>query len=601
MRKTLLIVLMMAGMAAYAAEPGQTCRTAIPLTKDFTQAITKTGTEVWYSAWTFDLPLSVSFVPDEGMSMPAPEVEMDFSCTSGYYEDSILCSLFCKTSGSSGLDMKMPYKQTLEKKDGKYTLSLGKRYRDLLLQMGISYNLKVVVKVKYNCTGKLTMNPDAFTDCMDGPQFMRFGDTVKVAAKDKETHVIIPYLQWQEDTVVYTWKGTTPCTMAVANDCDFDPTDNNNDDIIQYVPDIMPGTSVKALATDIYKWVHNPEFPNQAGMYFAKFYSEEPGEMKITKAPQAKPRANATLMRYGSTYALDANSSAVFAIPDSWTKDTKFTTPTAHVFTMLMDTTPKFNSDIKKEYSFNRIEEGHWKGLTASDLNYFWSKTNEKYVYVKFVCTESTTVTPDYWTPSNCDNATLLPHSTSQTITVTKGAGSPTYRIYYEDWLGADINFSFEPTNAACEIYLYDSCEYFSQARANWKSLENGRLKMNPTAAVSESNLSSWAERIKKAGKEGYLYMHFFHNVNLGGQVTITSEAPAEVDPEYPSATIAAECVGQTVVVKVTKAQTITVKDASSVTKDTWGAEPGVDHTLSLPSGTYTVIGETEQIEITLP
>jgi len=593
MKKTLLLVLVgMVSMAMVAAELGQTCRTAIPLTKDYTETITKTGIERWYSAMTFDLPLSVSFVPDGGMSQPAPEVEMDFSCISGYYEDSILCSLFCKTSGSSGLDMKMPYKQTLEKGKTAYTLSLGKRYRDLLLQMGISYNLQVVVKVKYNCTGKLTMNPDAFTDCMDGPQFVRLGDTVKVAAKDKETHVIIPYLQWQEDTILYTWKGTKPCTMAVAISCDFDPTDGGNEDVIDRRT-VDPGVPYKVLATTIYDWMHNPEYTTpQAGMYFAKFYSEEPGEMKITKAPQAKPRGNATLMRYGSTYALDANSNAVFAIPDSWTKDTKFSTPTAHVFTMLMDTTPKFNSVSKKEYQFNRSAEGHWAGLVASELTSFWSKTKEKYLYVKFECTEATTVTPEMWYASNCyKNALLLPFASTQTITVIPKS-TTTYRIYYPDWLGADLNMTFLKSGKQCVAYFAESCDAFDNPRDDWGTL--GKRTLATTGKITKEKLAEWKDQI---GKEGYIYMRFYHTVSPDANVTISSEAPAEADPEYPSATIAAECVGQTVVVRVTKAQHVTVEGTS----EEWDAVPEEAHILNLPSGIYTVIGETEQIEITLP
>ena len=76
-----------------------------------------------------------------------------------------------------------------------YYLSLGKDYRDLLLQMGISYNLEVFVKVTYKSNGKIAMAPDdMFTNCMDGAKFMHLGDTVRVAAKDKERHVIVPYV-----------------------------------------------------------------------------------------------------------------------------------------------------------------------------------------------------------------------------------------------------------------------------------------------------------------------------------------------------------------------------------------------------------------------
>ena len=83
-RVNLLMLLLIAAMGLYAANPGDACRAAIPLTKDFSDTIRKAGIEKWYSATTFDLPLAVAFVPDNGESCPAPEVEMDFSCISGY-------------------------------------------------------------------------------------------------------------------------------------------------------------------------------------------------------------------------------------------------------------------------------------------------------------------------------------------------------------------------------------------------------------------------------------------------------------------------------------------------------------------------------------
>ena len=89
-------------MPAYAGTPGSSCADAIPMGNNYSAQVVK-GQSIWYSAWTFDLPLTVTFAPANGASDPAPLVEMDFSCTTGVYEDSILCSLFCATSGSSGI------------------------------------------------------------------------------------------------------------------------------------------------------------------------------------------------------------------------------------------------------------------------------------------------------------------------------------------------------------------------------------------------------------------------------------------------------------------------------------------------------------------
>ena len=52
-------------------------------------------------------------------------------------------------------------------------------------------------------------------------------------------------------------------------------------------------------------------------------------------------------------------------------------------------------------------------------------------------------------------------------------------------------------------------------------------------------------------------------------------------------------------------AQKIVIKDASGTLKDSWNAEVGVPHPLTLPSGTYVVVymnsdGQSEKIALML-
>ena len=332
---------------AYAGVPGSSCSDAIPMGKNYSAQV-QNGQTIWYSAWTFDLPLTVTFEPIHGQNDPAPEVEMDFTCTPGYYSDSILCSLFCKTSGSSGIDMGLPHKPNLNSKtiDGKflYYLTLGKRYRDLLLQVGISYNVEVFVKVTYKSAGTISLKPDElFTNCVDDAKFMRYGDSAHFAANDTNRHIIVPYLQWQEDTIFYKWTGSAPCEVVVANTCDFLGYDHENSDIIER-ENINPGDSAKVEATYLYDWVHNPNYPNEAGMYFAKVYSTAPGDLYVIKAPHSPLDKNAILLRYGKSYPIDANSQGIYAIPRTWNRDLQFTASTDHMFSIVFSKTANFGS-----------------------------------------------------------------------------------------------------------------------------------------------------------------------------------------------------------------------------------------------------------------
>lgn len=591
-------------MRAYAGEPGSSCMDAIPLGDNYSASVKK-GQSIWYSAWTFDLPLSVYFAPENGSNDPAPEVEMDFSCTSGYYEDSILCSLFCKTSGGSGIEIDMPHKPGLNNKvvDGTfvYYLSLGKQYRDLLLQMGISYNLEVYVKVTYNSNGTIAMAPDdLFSNCVDGPQFMHIGDTVHVAANDKNTHVIIPYVQWQEDTIIYKWIGTAPCTMAIAKTCDFDPENNADENIIEFEPNIQPGDSAKATATDIYKWMHNAFYQSEAGLYYAKFYSTAPGKMVIKKALQSPPRGKATLLRLDKTYALNANETALFAIPASWdTLNTKFTTPTEHVFRMTIATDPDFSeAHTLKQYEFERTPKGRWQGIRATDMVELWKKTSEQYLYVRFDCTEATTITPSLWDELKCNVPIPISIINSLDTTFKVDRNSKCYyKLNYCQYAKGDMTFAFSQKKN-CKIYIATDCDIEGVSTAPNILYYNQLTTKKNTDTIPAEEIASWVERVNE---EGYIFMRLHHTESVGTyRMTLKSTAPADADPVYPASTIAVLCEGSQIVVNVSKPQTITIENEGKETVDSWDAVPDTPHQVVLPSGTYLLRGEEEEIALNL-
>lgn len=82
--------------------------------------------------------------------------------------------------------------------------------------------------------------------------------------------------------------------------------------------------------------------------------------------------------------------------------------------------------------------------------------------------------------------------------------------------------------------------------------------------------------------------------------MTVKSNAPEETNPTYPASTIAVKCEGTQVVVKVSVAQHIAIKDSAEAIVDQWDATPGQAHTINLPAGKYTLEGENEKIEINL-
>ncbi|MBQ6790314.1 MAG: hypothetical protein IJP76_02540 [Paludibacteraceae bacterium] len=265
-----------------AEEPGESCISAIALGKEYSETVTESKT-VWYTAWTFDLPLSVYFIPDH-RDDPAPEVVLDFSCT-GEYKDKNLCNLFCPPDGTFA--DKIPYHAHLAETviEGKfmYYISIGKTYRDLLIRMGIDYNVQVFISVTYHGGGFLSIAPDdMFSNCMDGAAFMHNGEELKVQAKDDSTYWIAPYIQWQDDSIRYIWRGEKQCQIAIATKCDFDPLDNEIEEMIQFKK-LQPGDTLVVPKEKLVSYVDSDEKPSEAGMFFAKFYSQSGGIMKVER------------------------------------------------------------------------------------------------------------------------------------------------------------------------------------------------------------------------------------------------------------------------------------------------------------------------------
>ena len=596
---------------AYAGDPGTSCEDAIPMGKDYSATV-KNGASVWYSAWTFDLPLTVTFAPKNGSADPAPVVEMDFTCTPGFYEDSILCSLFCKTSGAGGIQFDLPHKPKLQSKtldNGTfvYYLSLGKQYRDYLLKMGISKNLEVYVKVTYKSAGIISMAPDdMFNNCVDNAKFMHLGDTVHVQPLDKKRHVIVPYVQWQEDTILYKWDGTMPCQLAVANTCDFDPTDNMDPEIINFQM-IEPGGSFKITANQLYKYVHDPEFPNEAGMYFAKFYSDAAGVMKIEKVPQSPPRAKATLLRYDRTYPLNANETALFAIPDSWNDEAKpvqFTTPTNHLFRMSIANDPDFTDEhVIKAYPFDRALAGHWLGISGTEMVSLWKKTTEHYLYIRFDCTEATTITPSLWEKDSCVNVTKnFIHSLDTAVLVDRNSNGGNYRLYYPQYAGGDMKLTFTKkgtsTGAECKVFIASDCKITTSETASNLLFYKKLTASQKSVTISAEEIASWADGV---AADGNIYARFHHTQSAGQwQMKLHSDAAPDADPIYPASTIAVTCEESQVIVSVSEAQTIVITDEAEAQVDTWDAVPGTPHVLNLPAGKYTLQGEKEKIALNL-
>lgn len=592
--------------SAYAQADGTTCYKAIPLGDNYTANIRLPQT-VWYTAWTYDLPLSVYFIP-VSESDPAPEVMMDFGCTPGIYGDPILCMLFCKGAMMSKEIPNYP-KLSTTTVNGKfaYYLSMGKTYRDLLLKMGIDYNVQVFVKVTYHAGGDMSIAPDdMFSNCMDSAKFIHLGDTVRVKALDTNRHVVVPYVQWKNENILYTWTGTQPCQMIVSSDCRSNVLDDGTDPNILQIITLQPGESYAVTKQNIRHYVEFVD--NQAGMFFVKGYSTSDGVLKIEREPVAPPRGQAQLLYYDQEQILLANDTdALFAISDDWEEATKFYVPTNHIFRMYVDSTPNFHiSDALFSYTFDRDGNGgHVLTLDKTTMTNLWKKKNknDSYLYIRFECNARTTITGSVWEPSPCIQKTNVIKTIQKNDSINLRNPSyytDYYRMRYVDWEGGDMTFTWWIKAANCQVAIGDSCEFNVANGADHVIKYFVANKRTNTAVkpftITSDEVAQWKPYVDD---DGFLYLRF-NSDKYAGWMTIKSNAPEETNPTYPASTIAVKCEGTQVVVKVSVAQHVAIKDATDTIVDQWDATPGVAHTLTLSAGKYTLEGENEKIEINL-
>ena len=591
------------------AQDGSTCYRAIPLGDDYHANISGAKT-VWYTAWTYDLPLSVYFIPTNP-SDPEPEVTMDFGCTPGIYADPIICLLFCQ-GGTSSMPMPHSPKLSTTTIDGQfaYYLTMGKTYRDLLLKMGIDYNVQVFVKVKYKSSGSMSIAPDnMFSSCMDGAKFMHFGDTIRVQTATADRHVVVPYVQWQNDSILYKWQGTEPCRLLVASDCRFNVQDDGSDENILDIIDLQPGEAYKVPSCSIKHYVGFVD--NEAGMFFAKCYTTGSGVLTVEQVPMDPPNGDAVLLYYDKNQVLMANdTNALYAISQDWNVATRFFVPTNHIFRMYIGKTPGFTpATADTSFTFSRTIDGHELILDENTMKGLWYKkaASENYLYVRFACTARTTLLASQWEASPCVAAVPLIKKNSTIRVNNMNYGTNMFRFRYLDWEGGDMIFTSQNRGAGCVVAVGDTCLFDAAVSDplpphviySFTALRRTTSATRPYTVPAET-VAQWRQYIDE---DGYLYLRF-NSGTSAGDMDITSTAPEETDPVYPASTVAIECVDGNpgnLSVSVSADQHLTVIDAVGTTVSEWDAVVGTPHSVSLSAGLYTLVGTDENLTIQVP
>jgi hypothetical protein len=354
-------------------------------------------------------------------------------------------------------------------------------------------------------------------------------------------------------------------------------------------------------SADIKHYLEDNTKQKDGGLYYAKFYSEAPGVMKIERIPETPAEGEAVVLAYDKETSLKANPFGdLYAIPQSWTKATLFTTPTDFVFRMYIGATAAFTKEEAiASYQFDKTPDGHQLGLLEEDMNALWAQAKGKYLYVRFDCSQATTVLPSLWTPSLCLAKSTLVKPKEEVSVAARS--KTTYRLLYADWQGGDMTIEWKCNTGNCPFFIGDSCISASEEDAH--VFYSDKVGKNSSVTIPAADIALWASHVDG---EGNLYVRF--NPNNKGTITMTTTAEEEKDPEdtkpdIPHATVHVSCVDgdpHTLLVTVSVPQTLTVT-ADGTTVEQWAATPAEPHTLNLSAGQYTLTGTKEEILLLVP
>ncbi len=584
---------------AWADVPLNTsCTNPVPVNADYSDRIPMAG-DYWFTAWTYDLPLGGFFVSDDPANTTKPTAEIDFTCTKGQYDDPKLAEVI-RLAQESGAQVPIPFTFERTARDGVegYELKVGSSYRDMLAAYGITDNVQALICVHFPTSGSITMAPDSsFRDCMKEAHYVRFGDTLRVLTNDSASAYVLPYTDWQNDSVRFIWRGTQSLDIYVSGkSCDFYPDISNFEVWDRYT--IVPDDTLKLTMEDIRQAMKSEN--SNGGIFFSKMLTQGVGRLIVEQVPQKPAEGGAVLLRYDVPTMLQANdTNALFYIPKTWVKGTRFLAATPNLFSMYVSSSAFFSlseadAHVIGEYRYSPVAAGHEWCFSDAEMEALWQSATSDYLYIRFVCKAATSVTPSLFQPSDCMNKSSVIIS-GKPFRVAANNSLATYRLRYADWQNYDMRIAWKGT-APLPVYIVDDCEC-NLSSANPSVLRYESVPKKDSITIEAARINGWKERAEALG--GYLYVRFY-NRNRANTVTFTFAKPEEEEPVITTqaATIALHCMDNgVIVVTVSQEQELVLVDEQGNTIEQWHQQVGDGHTLTLPSAAqYILKGQKEQI-----
>lgn len=527
MKKVILFFATIFGAASMVAQSGKSCSDPIPVDSNYVGSVSGAGT-YWYTAWTYDLPLHVFFMPASDTSTVSPKVEVDFTCTPGVYDDPKLDSLLTMVEDFD-VSVPMIFDCDLVVRDGKnaWDLSINKNYREQMAEFGITYNVQAFIKVTFFEGGDISLKPDtAFQSCMDNAQYLHLGDTINILPNDSDRVFVMPYTDWQNDSIRFVWIGEGTSKVYIAQqECDFVP--NSFDPYVWDVYSITKDNPYKLYSEQMKDAIKQCV---GGGLLYGKILAPTTGQLVVEKIPMAAAEGGAIVLEYGKSIKLPANdASALYCFPKTWGA-TQWLTNVYDSVQMYLSATSEFeassdDANVYRVVNFDLNDGLQSMYYSSKEMKTLTNKATSDYVYVRFLAKKAAILTVDEWLISDCvDNSTILKPNVSKSISAR--ANTNILRFRYSDFEGYALTIDWTGNNAVT-CYIADTCSFVFLNDPH--VLLSPEILRKSTYEIDSAIVASWASRVDA---DGFLYLCVYSERT--GNVTFKTAKPIE-KPEPPT------------------------------------------------------------------
>ena len=579
----ILVLSMSNVMPVMASEvQGSSCQNPIPLTKDMVFTVSEPGT-YWFSSWTYDLPLKVRYTP----AVPTNEkikVFVDFSCTTGVYDDPKLVELTDIANGW-GINMPMPFNPIERLIDGKtvYEISVSESHRELMTQFGISYDVQAKVEVIVPVAGVVEMVPDtAFRSCVESSHWVELPDTIVVSPVSYNDTYVLSLADWQSDSVRFSWMGTQQsATIWMGTGCDFDLDETDSLYFCKY--EIQAGGYLDFTPVDL------KSLQKYGPFLYAKIVSSENASLVFDYKPLSPEMARAIKMNLDVPVNVPAKDLNQYFYFDKKLSDysLQFTSSLKDTIVAHFGLTPTFTLDDSYyvgSYVMYPNSNGAELALSKKEMTTIAKNVLSDHLFVRFDAPKKTDMVLSVWETSQCVDMSyeILP---SDVISVAASSFSSTvYRIDYNKWKKGDIELYWSGTRAV-NVSFADTCA-FTSSKTDEHVFIYASIASKSSYSIAGDELKLYEDRIDG---DGYFYVRF--NSRAKGDLTTTFTLDSAYIPVVPTS----PCVANSIELKTNDQLILNIDSAFTIYRINYSewAATGATLTWKGTEPLHTFVAET--------